>query len=188
MRADPVRPSRKRPSAGSRSPTRAAAAASAARSERDSLELRILQDFRTVVGSARDYDAEVRARTGISGSQLWALSEISREGGMSVNAVAERLALHQTTASNLVNGLSERRLIRRVRDEGDQRVVRLYATADGMRLLLRAPRPYAGLLVEGLRKLGPLELSRLSRSFRALLGAMRPPAALAAAGETLMGE
>ena len=148
----------------------------------------ILQSFRTVVGSARDYEAEVRARTGVSGSQLWALAEISRGPGMSVNAVAERLALHQTTASNLVNGLSERRLIRRARDASDQRIVRLYATADGMRLLLRAPRPYTGLLLDALRKLGAPELARLSRSFQALLGAMRPPATLCAAGETLVGD
>lgn len=187
MRAEPVRSNRKRPSAGSRSPARAAAPA-LRRTSRESLELRILQHFRTVVASARDYDAEVRSRTGISGSQLWALSEISCEGGMSVNAVAERLALHQTTASNLVNALSERRLIRRARDESDQRVVRLYATAEGTRLLLRAPRPYTGLLLDALRRLGPLELSRLARSFSALIGAMRPAAALKAASETLVGE
>jgi DNA-binding MarR family transcriptional regulator len=187
MRAVPVRPPRKRPSsAESRSSARAAAPASGG-AQRESLELRILQHFRTVVGSARDYDAEVRARTGISGSQLWALSEISGRGGMSVNALAERLALHQTTASNLINALSEKRLVRRLRDESDQRVVRLYATADGMRLLLRAPRPYSGLLLDALRKLRPLELSRLSRSFATLLAAMSPPAA-GAAGETLIGE
>ncbi len=186
MRSDPVRRSRKRLSSGSRASARAVVS-SAARPQRHSLELRTLRSFRTVVGSARDYDAEVRARTGISGSQLWALSEISREGGLSVNSVAERLSVHQTTASNLANALSERRLIRRVRDDTDQRVVRLYATADGMRLLLRAPRPYAGLLVDALGKLEPAELSRLFRGLTSLLGAMRRPAT-AAAGETLIAE
>lgn len=186
MRTDPVRRPRKRLSARSHNPARVVSSPSA-RGARGPLELRILQSFRTVIGSARSCDAEVRAVTGISGSQLWALSEISREGGMSVNALAERLALHQTTASNLTNVLSEHRLIRRVRDETDQRVVRLHVTTDGMRLLLRAPRPYAGLLVDALHKLEPTDLSRLFRSLTALLGAMRRPAA-ATAGETLMGE
>lgn len=184
MRAASVRLPRKMPSTGSRNPTRAAASP---RARRASLELRILQNFRTVVGSARDYDAEVRAHTGISGSQLWALWEISRADGMRVNALAERLALHQTTASNMANALSERRLIRRARDAADQRVVRLHATADGKRLLLRAPGPYAGLLVDALQKLGAAELFRLSRGLTSLIGAMRRPAD-AAAGETLMGE
>ena len=41
----------------------------------------------------------------ISGSQLWALSEIARSEGMGINDLAERMALHQTTASNLANAL-----------------------------------------------------------------------------------
>jgi DNA-binding MarR family transcriptional regulator len=185
MRPDLVRRPRKRASAAARSikpqvlPPEGAG--------RAALEFRTLRDLRTVVGSARGYDMEVRRATGISGSQLWALAEIADAAGVSVNGLAERLALHQTTASNLVNALVERRLIRRVRDELDQRVVRLFATADGMRLLLRAPRPYTGLLVDALRQLEAEELARLARSLEALLGAMRRPA-VTAAGETLLGE
>jgi DNA-binding MarR family transcriptional regulator len=155
--------------------------------ERAALEFRTLQDLRTVVGSARGYDMEVRRATGISGSQLWALSEISAAAGVSVNGLAERLALHQTTASNLVNALVERRFIRRARDDADQRVVRLYATAEGMRLLLRAPRPYSGLLVDALRQLEAGELARLGRSLAGLLAAMRRPAA-PGSGEIILGE
>jgi len=193
MRTDTVRPRRKKPAALARSSPRrmrrasTAADAPAVRAPRDPLELRVLQSFRTIVGATRAHDAQVRARTGISGSQLWALAEICREGGMSVNAVAERLALHQTTASNLANALSERRLIRRLRDQADQRVVRLYATADGMRLLVRAPRPYTGLLVDALRRLEAPGLSRLSRELASLLAAMRPAGAVAG-GEMLTGE
>jgi DNA-binding MarR family transcriptional regulator len=185
MRPDPVRQARQRSSAAARGRSRAPPPPGGV--ERAALEFRTLQDLRTVVGSARGYDAEVRRATGISGSQLWALSEISAAAGMSVNALAERLALHQTTASNLVNALVERRLIRRARDDADQRVVRLHASAEGMRVLLRAPRPYSGLLVDALRQLEPGDLARLSRSLAALLGAMRRPA-IASAGETILGE
>ena len=86
------------------------------RALRASLELHTLQGFRTIFGSARLHDAQVRRTTSISGSQLWALSEIARSTGMSVNALSKSMALHQTTASNLVNALVERKLIRRVRD------------------------------------------------------------------------
>jgi MarR family transcriptional regulator, organic hydroperoxide resistance regulator len=186
VRTAPVRRPRKKTAAEPFEPAKAGDVPPH-RSERDALEFRALQDFRTVVGSARQYDAEVRRITGISGSQLWALSEISRAGGMRVNTLAERLALHQTTASNLVNALAERRLVRRTRDEADQRVVRLFATAEGMRLLLRAPQPYTGLLVEALRKLDPADLHSLTRGLTAMLGAMRRPAT-STAGETLLGE
>jgi DNA-binding MarR family transcriptional regulator len=154
---------------------------------RAALELRTLQEFRTIFASARRHDAEVRRIARISGSQLWALSEIATSGGMRVNDLAERMALHQTTASNLVNALVERGLARRERDVDDQRVVRLHVTTEGKRMLLKAPGPYAGLLMDALRRLDEADLSKLSSELAALTRLIRD-AALDAAGETLMGE
>jgi DNA-binding MarR family transcriptional regulator len=154
---------------------------------RRELELRTLQGFRLIFASTRAHDTDVRRIAGISGSQLWALAEIASGGGMSVNGLAERMSLHQTTASNLVNALVERNLIRRTRDTVDQRVVRLHVTTDGKRLLLKAPGPYAGLLVDGLRHLDDAQLVRLRKDLTVLIGAMRE-LKTAAAGETLLGE
>ncbi len=106
---------------------------------------------------------------------------------MRVNDLSERMALHQTTASNLINALVERKLIRRDRDEADQRVVRLSITVEGKRMLLRAPGPYAGLLVDALRHLKTPELKRLKSALGVLSTVLRDAAA-DAAGETLMGE
>jgi DNA-binding MarR family transcriptional regulator len=97
------------------------------------------------------------------------------------------MALHQTTASNLVNALVEQKLIRRVRHTGDQRVVQLHVTAQGKRMLERAPGPYAGLLVDALRHLEGAELKRLRQCLQLLVAVMKRPAANAA-GETLLGE
>jgi DNA-binding MarR family transcriptional regulator len=183
MPAAPQRPSRKR-----QRPARTGGprkrAVSAARSE---LVLRTLQGFRMVFASARAHDADVRRIAGVSGSQLWALSEIARGAGLSVNGLAEQMALHQTTASNLVNALVERKLVRRARDDEDQRIVRLHITTDGKKLLLRAPGPYAGLLVDGLRNLDDEQLARLRKDLKHLIAMMRDTAT-AAAGETLLGE
>jgi DNA-binding MarR family transcriptional regulator len=151
------------------------------------LELSTLQELRTIVGSARRHDAEVRRIAGISGSQLWALSEIGKARGLRVNDLSERMALHQTTASNLINALVERKLIRRERDESDQRVVRLSITTEGKRMLLRAPGPYAGLLVDALRHMRTPELRRVKNALQVLSTVLRDSAA-DAAGETLMGE
>ncbi len=177
-------PSR-RPTSGRKS-ARSARKASAERA-RAELELGTLQQLRTIVGSARRHDAEVRRIAGISGSQLWALSEIARSEGMRVNALSERMALHQTTASNLINALVERKLIRRGRDEEDQRVVRLSITTDGKRMLLRAPGPYVGLLVDALRHVQTPDLRRLKNALLVLTNVLRD-ASPGAAGETLMGE
>jgi DNA-binding MarR family transcriptional regulator len=178
-RATSRRVSRNRPVRATRKTDTAAAKAQ--------LELGVLQELRTIFGSARRHDAEVRRIAGISGSQLWALSEVGKSAGMRVNDLSERMALHQTTASNLINALVERKLVRRDRDESDQRVVRLSITTDGKRMLLRAPGPYAGLLVDALRHLQTPELRRLKNALRVLSTVLRD-AAEDAAGETLMGE
>jgi MarR family transcriptional regulator, organic hydroperoxide resistance regulator len=184
----PSRPNRRRQAGGSgTAKRRRSVGKSASVSAKAQLELSTLQDFRRIVGSARRHDAEVRRIAGISGSQLWALSEIAREAGMRVNDLSARMALHQTTASNLINALVERNLIRRGRDEEDQRVVRLHVTTEGKKMLLRAPGPYAGLLVDALRHLKAPELRRLSEALRMLTTVLRDTA-VDAAGQTLMGE
>jgi len=154
------------------------------------VQLRTLQHLRTIFGSARSYDAEIRRSAGISGSQLWALSEIAGSHlplGLTVNGLSAQMALHQTTASNLVNSLVEHGLIRRERDKLDQRIVHLRTTADGKRLLLRTPGPHAGLLVDALRRLEPSQHERVAESLQWIVGLMRRTAE-SAAGETLMGE
>jgi DNA-binding MarR family transcriptional regulator len=154
----------------------ASAAPAMTPARRAALELHTLQDLRTVVGSARRHDSHIRRATGIAGSQLWALAEVALATGITVNALARRLALHQTTASNLVNALVERGLIRRRRDRRDQRLVHLHVTASGARMLSRAPRPHSGPLVDALRRIAARDLDALAHSLATLLGAMRQAA------------
>ncbi|HUA25621.1 MAG TPA: MarR family transcriptional regulator [Steroidobacteraceae bacterium] len=129
----------------------------------------------------------MRRSVAISGSQLWALSEIARREGMGVNDLAERMALHQTTASNLANALAKTGLIRRVRDGSDRRFVHLHLTSEGRRALKQSPGPHPGLLVEALRRIGSRHLGRLRRDLAALVRLMRGTT-VKAAGETLLGE
>jgi DNA-binding MarR family transcriptional regulator len=106
---------------------------------------------------------------------------------MTVNGLAERMALHQSTASNLVNALVDRKLIRRLRDSADQRVARLHVAPDGRRMLLRVPGPHAGLLVDGLRRLEDDQLDGLRDALEVLVQVIQRCAA-STAGETLLGE
>lgn len=149
--------------------------------------LQALQGFRLIFGSARRYDANVRRYSGIPGSLLWALSEVDRSGGLSVSGLAECMALHQTTASNLVNALVQRDLIRRARDPHDRRMVRLHVSNQGRRALRDAPRPHAGLLMDALSRLEREKLSQLLGGLAAVVAEIRR-ADIRAAGKTLLGE
>lgn len=150
-------------------------------------ELQALQSLRLIYASARWHDAQVRKSVAISGSQLWALSEIAREDDMSMTDLARRMALHQATASNLANALVKKSLIRRVRDGSDRRFVHLHVTAEGRRILSQSPGPHPGLLVDALRKIDLRHLRRMRRDLAKLIRLMRRTTARAA-GETLLGE
>ncbi len=163
------------------------AAVVAVSDDRAARELRALQDLRAVVGSARRHDSRIRSATGIAGSQLWALAEIAGDAGITVNALARRLAVHQTTASNLVNALVLRGLVRRIRDRRDQRMVHLDVTDAGAQLLSRAPQPYSGPLLDAMRRITADDLDALAHSLVTLLAAMRH-AAPVSAGELLLGD
>lgn len=154
---------------------------------RNVAELEALQSLRLIYASARWHDAQVRRSVAISGSQLWALSEIARREGMGVNDLSDRMALHQTSASNLANALVKMGLIRRVRDGSDRRFVHLHITSEGRRTLRQSPGPHPGLLVDALRKIDSQHLTRLRRDLAALVRLMRRTT-VRAAGETLLGE
>lgn len=179
MRADRAAPRPSRPLAS-------AALASDA-SQRNVTELQALQNLRLIYASARWHDAQVHKSVAISGSQLWALSEIARQDGMSMNDLARCMALHQATASNLANALVRKGLVRRVRDGSDRRFVHLHVGAEGRRILSQSPGPHPGLLVDALRKIDLRRLRRVSRDLAELVRLMRRTT-VRAAGETLLGE
>lgn len=134
--------------------------------------LSVLMQFRVLVRAMRAHYQSVAERSGLAGAQAWALAEIAARPGMSVGELARALALHLSTVSNIVGRLERLGLVRRARGGTDQRVVRLEPTAEGRRVLARAPRPAAGLLQQALARLAPVRITALNRDLAALIAAM----------------
>ncbi len=126
--------------------------------------LEVLQKFRYIVRAAQRHSQWIESETGLAGAQLWMLSEIRDAPGVRSGDVAKTMALHQSTASNLIDRLATRRLIVREREEGDARVVRLRVTAAGERLLAKAPEPLKGLLPYIIETMDAPARKRLSAS------------------------
>ncbi|ENO90191.1 MarR family winged helix-turn-helix transcriptional regulator [Thauera linaloolentis] len=131
--------------------------------------LSVLQRFRVLIRTAQRHSQWIERQSGVTGAQLWVLQELVEVPGLRVGELANRMALHQSTASNMVDRLETSGLIRKERTSADQRVVRLYLTEEGMALLGRAPSPARGVLVEGLRLLDPDELKCLQGELDRLL-------------------
>ncbi len=135
--------------------------------------LLVLELFRLIFRSAKKHFQWVQERTGVSGAQLWALAELQRNPGMRVTELARALAVHQTTASNLIERLVCDKLITRERSDLDQRVVRLKLTRKGNNVLSRAPLPLEGVLPDALANLSIAELEDLHARLERLARLMK---------------
>jgi DNA-binding MarR family transcriptional regulator len=143
------------------------------RADKMDLALGVLGKFREVFRAAKVHFGTVHKSVGVSGAQLWALWELHREPGLRVTELASRLSLRQSTVSNLIEQLSKAKHLKRKRNDTDQRVVRLYLTASGRRLVERAPQPARGVLPDALESLDAKTLMHLDVQLRTLLRAMK---------------
>lgn len=131
--------------------------------------LTVLQRFRVLIRAAQKHSQWIEKQSGISGAQLWALQELSETQGLRIGELAERMALHQSTASNLLDRLEQMGLVRRERNQRDQRIVQVSLTPEGLRKLKSAPSPSRGLLPEALRQMEPDDLTLLQQQLDHLL-------------------
>jgi len=118
--------------------------------------LQVLKKFRIIYGSMRQHFHDVEQTCGVSGSQLWVMQELANTSGIGVSELAERLSIHQSTCSQLVEKLVARKLIDKERSKEDQRRVGLRLTETAVNLIKTAPGPSEGVLPEALNTL-PLE-------------------------------
>lgn len=134
----------------------------------------VLTKFRQIINFNKRHFRQIEQSTGVSGTLVWVLSILRQSPGLRVSELAEIMAIHQSTASNLLDKLGEKNLVERDRSTDDQRVVRLYLTRSGEALLKRVPQPVHGLLQDALYRLPSPALQGLSRLLDQLLLAMNP--------------
>ena len=142
------------------------------RRQRDDLNLAVLKSFRLIYGSVRYQFREVQRSCGISGSQVWILHEVSNAEDIGVSELAAKLAIHQSTCSQLVDKLVRAGHITKHRLDEDQRRVQLRISARGKRTLMRAPGPAEGILPEAIAELSPAEVRALYRNLQRVIAAL----------------
>jgi MarR family transcriptional regulator, organic hydroperoxide resistance regulator len=129
--------------------------------------------FRIVVRSIQAHSAWVERQCGLSAAQLWALWEVARAPGLNVSQIARRLSIKPATASNLLDKVENKGLLERARSGPDQRVVKLFITKQGEKLLDTAPLPAQGALLDGLTRMAENQLEGLNDGLGALVEILR---------------
>lgn len=132
-----------------------------------------LKDFRIIFNSVKKHFKQVEELCGISSSQLWVLWELHKTPGLKVSELAGKLAIHQSTASNLIEKAAKKALISKKREDQDQRVVRLYLTEAGREIVKKAPDSPRGVLTEAIDQLSVEDLVQLQNSLEKLIGKMK---------------
>ena len=137
--------------------------------ERDALELSVRMKLRVVFSSAKRQSREIEKSCGASAGQLWALSELGKHPGLRVSELARALYIKNSTVSNLLDRLEQRGWVRRERNGKDQRVVQLYLSPAGSKLLASCPVPPRGVVAEALRMISLDSLEGLEYSLDELI-------------------
>ena len=154
------------PASGANPPT----APTVGRLKRQREEQQVLRQFRVIFSSAKKHFRAVEARCGVTGSQLWALIELRERPGLKVSELADSMSIRPSTASNLLDKLEGRALIRRARSEIDQRVVQVFLTQEGSKVVAKAPTPARGVVPDALGRLPAATLKSLAQDLEALIG------------------
>lgn len=140
---------------------------------KNQLSLQVLKKFRIIYGSVRQQFRDVEETCGVTGSQLWILQEVAKTPDIGVSELAERLSIHQSTCSQLVEKLVARGLVIKERSKEDQRRVGLCLSDEALRILKNAPGPAEGILPEALQALPESALLALDKSLIEVIGQLR---------------
>ncbi len=145
----------------------------------------VLRKFRIVVGAVRRHTRELERACGVAGAQVWMLAAIAEKPQITVSALSRSLSIHVSTASNLLEKLAQKGLIERLRCDDDRRAVRLRITPAGQAILVNAPQPLQGLLMDALTRLPVEALMRLDDDLDCLIAHIDGGAYTDAANEPL---
>jgi DNA-binding MarR family transcriptional regulator len=86
-----------------------------------------LRQFERLVGVQLKY-----CRCGVTFAQCLVLLDIDESGRLTMGQLASHLKLDHSTLTRTVDGLVKRKLVRRLRDDSDRRIVLIELTANGV--------------------------------------------------------
>lgn len=112
----------------------------------------------------------------ISKPELLALEAISREEGLMMSDLGKRLDISLSTATGIIDRLIEKKLVKRERNGGDRRVVRVVLTDKGRKTNQTYQKQKKDLFGRMLGALDPEEQGELIKILEKIAGAIKQEA------------
>ncbi|HET7186993.1 MAG TPA: MarR family winged helix-turn-helix transcriptional regulator [Gemmatimonadaceae bacterium] len=129
----------------------------------------VFNSLRRLVHALHNASRDTERRLGVTGAQLFVLTQLRATPSISINALAERTMTHQSTVSVVVRRLVRRKLVKKVRSTDDARRVELTLTPAGNALLRRAPESVQVRLARAIESIEPAERQILARGLQHLV-------------------
>ena len=124
----------------------------------------IMQSLRRIFKAIQVYSQEVSQNFGITGPQLWALKILSINGSLPLGQLSQKMYLHPSTISGVVDRLEQKGYVVRDRGHEDRRVVMVQLTPKGKKVISKTPNPIQGKMIYGLRNLKRGDLNAIYHS------------------------
>jgi DNA-binding MarR family transcriptional regulator len=132
----------------------------------------ILDAVRRVVRTLHESSRAAERTMGVSGAQLFVLQKLADAPGLSLNALAAQTHTHQSSVSTVVSRLVERGLVLRAPAPDDGRRLELRLSAEGRRLIGKAPDAAQARLILAIEQLPARRRRALAQSLVQLTGTM----------------
>jgi DNA-binding MarR family transcriptional regulator len=137
----------------------------------------ILDSVRRLVRILRLYDRAAQTQVGLSGAQLFVLTELGKTPELSLTELAERTRTDQSSVSVVVARLVEAGLVSRERADDDARRLVLTLTRSGRTALAKAPPVAQERLLQIVEQLPADDRKHFSEVFARILDEMGADAA-----------
>src|SRR5688572_4829193 len=141
------------------------------------LERRALLAARALIDHVRSLYRELEQLTGAPITANRVLVCLGEEPGITASRLAGALGMQRPALSQVLKGLVEKGWIERVRDESDQRSVRVYLTSAGREVLAATTGRAVWLLQRAVRQLSEDELAGLAIGAEKVLSHLLAPGA-----------
>jgi len=143
--------------------------------DRDVVEKNINSKFRVLFSAVKKQSREIEKRYDMSAAALWTLVALQRHPGLRVSDVAQLIDIHSSNASNLLDLLEERRLVRRERGQEDQRIVQLHLTPTGQAFVSDLPESARNVVSVALAGLSPKGLVTFNQGLEEMVDNLKVP-------------
>ena len=122
---------------------------------------KILYLIRRLIQAGELYTKELDRTYHVSVPQLLCLLTLHENGPLSPSQIAKNTMVGTSTMTGIIDRLEKKKLVTRVRNSPDRRMITISLTEAGKNLVLNAPPPIRKEVIDGLKKLPKSETKKI---------------------------